>query len=200
MMTTDNTKELPPEEARTRILNAAQTLFAAHGFNATTTKAIAEAAGVPGGLIFYYFPSKKALLASVLKERNILIELSAVVETLRVSDPRTALMTLAAHYIEALRQHRELTAILLREFLSQREIAEQFHALREEHVTLIASSIQKLLQGKCTSPAQHIQAMARTFLYNLIVIGIIEDPPEPPHFIEEMVDILLGGLQLSVNA
>jgi AcrR family transcriptional regulator len=200
MMTTDNTKEPPFEEARTRILNAAQTLFAAHGFNATTTKAIAEAAGVPGGLIFYYFPSKKALLACVLKERNILIELSTVVETLRVSDPRTALMTLAAHYIEALRQHRELTAILLREFLSHREIAEQFHALREEHVALIASSIQKLLQGKCTSPAQQIQAMARTFLYNLIVIGIIEEPPEPPRFIEEMVDILLGGLQLSVNA
>src|SRR5260221_12714089 len=63
------------EEARTRILDAAQTLFAAHGFNATTTKAIAEHAEVPGGLIFYYFPTKQALLASVLSERNILVEL-----------------------------------------------------------------------------------------------------------------------------
>jgi hypothetical protein len=126
--------------------------------------------------------------------------LNTVVETLLVSDPRTALRTLATHYVEALRQHRELTAILLREFLSHREIAEQFHALREEHVVLITSYVQKLLQGKCTSPVQHIQAMARTFLYNLIMIGIIEEPPEPHHFIEEMVDILLGGLQLSGDA
>ena len=40
-------------EACRRILDAALTLFAAHGFTATTTKAIAEEAGVPGGLIFY---------------------------------------------------------------------------------------------------------------------------------------------------
>jgi AcrR family transcriptional regulator len=35
-------------EARRRILDAAQALFAAHGFTATTTRAIAEEAGVPG--------------------------------------------------------------------------------------------------------------------------------------------------------
>ncbi len=196
-MTTDTTPDLPLEEARTRILNAAQTLFAAHGFNATTTKAIAEAAGVPSGLIFYYFPSKKALLTTILRERNMLIELSTVVEMLLVSDPRTALLTLAAHYMEALRQHRELTAILLREFRSHREIADQFHALREEHIVLITSYVQKLLKGKCNAPEQYMQAMARTFLYNLIVIGIIEDPPEPHRFIEEMVDILLGGFAIN---
>src|SRR5947209_20441797 len=83
------------EEARKRILDAAQTLFAVHGFNATTTKAIAEKAEVPGGLIFYYFPTKKALLAGVLSERNILVELRTVGETLIVADPQAALIGLA---------------------------------------------------------------------------------------------------------
>jgi AcrR family transcriptional regulator len=50
------------EEARKRILDAAQTLFAVHGFNATTTRAIAEQAKVPGGLVFSSFPTKEALL------------------------------------------------------------------------------------------------------------------------------------------
>ena len=189
-------KEPCSEEARTRILDAAQTLFATHGFNATTTKAIAEAAGVPGGLIFYYFPTKKALLASVLNERNILVELRTVVGTLQVPDPRTALMMLGTRYIEALRRHKELTAILLREFRSHHEIATQFHELREEHVQLITSYIQDTLRDTHNTPLRQIQAIARTFLYNLIVIGIIEDPPEPLRLIEETVDILLGGILL----
>lgn len=195
-MAASKKKESGAEEARTRILDAAQSLFAAHGFNATTTKAIAETAKVPCGLIFYYFPTKKALLASILSERNILVELRAVVDTLHVLDPRTALMTLGTRYINALRHHKELTAILLREFRSHDEIATQFHELREEHVGLITSYLQETLRGRHDTPIQHIQAVARTFLYNLIVIGIIEDPPEPLRLIEETVDVLLGGLRL----
>src|SRR5258708_32484797 len=96
------------EEARTGILDGAQTLFAVHGFNATTTKAIAEQAEVPGGLIFYYFPTKKALLAGVLSERNILVELRTVGETLITPHPRPALMAFALPYLNPLKQHKEL--------------------------------------------------------------------------------------------
>jgi AcrR family transcriptional regulator len=199
-MAANKKKEPCSEEARTRILDAAQTLFAARGFNATTTKAIAEAAEVPGGLIFYYFPSKKALLASVLSERNILVELRSAGDTLQVPDLRTALLTLGSRYLDALRHHQELTAILLREFRSHHEIADQFHELREEHVRLITSHIQEALRGKQAASVQHIQAMARTFFYNLIVIGLIEDSPEPLRFIEEMVDVLLGGIWLPDRA
>src|SRR5258708_32230642 len=115
------------EEARTLILDAAQTLFAAHGFNATTTKAIVEQAEVPGGLIFYYFPTKQALLAGVLSERNILVELRCVGETLIAPDPRTALIALAFRYLSTLKQHKELACIMLREFRSHPEVASKFH-------------------------------------------------------------------------
>ncbi len=88
------TKTGGPEEARKRILDAAQYLFASHGFSSTTTKAIAQHARVPSGLIFYYFPTKQSLLESIIRERNILSELRNVVETSAVSDPRSALLTL----------------------------------------------------------------------------------------------------------
>jgi len=122
-------------------------LFAAHGFNATTIKAIAEQAGVPGGLIFYYFPTKKALLASVLGERNILVELRTVVDTLIVPDPRAALITLASRYLNTLEQHKELACIMLREFRSHPEVASEFHELREENIRFIASYVQKTLNA-----------------------------------------------------
>jgi hypothetical protein len=43
-----------------------------------------------------------------------------------------------------------------------------------------------------------LQVIARMFLYNLIVIGIIEDATEPLHFVENMVDILLCRLGKNV--
>jgi len=186
------------EEARTRILDAAQTLFAVHGFNATTTKAIAEQAEVPGGLIFYYFPTKKALLAGVLSERNILVELRTVGETLITPDPRAALIALALRYLNTLKQHKELACIMLREFRSHPEVASQFHELREEHVQFIASFLQESLRAEQYEPMKDVQVIARMFLYNLIVIGIIEDATEPLHFVENMVDILLCRLGKNV--
>src|SRR6478752_4461900 len=45
-------------DARTRILDAAEELFAGDGFDATPTSRIAEQAGVAKALLFYYFPRK----------------------------------------------------------------------------------------------------------------------------------------------
>ncbi|MRH30015.1 TetR family transcriptional regulator [Microbacterium sp. SYP-A9085] len=55
--------------ARARILDAAATLFAAHGFDGTSTARIARAAEVPKGLLFYYFPAKPEILSALLEER-----------------------------------------------------------------------------------------------------------------------------------
>jgi len=49
-------------EKRDRILTAARELFDAHGFHGTSTRAIAERAGVGTGTVFVYFPDKRDLL------------------------------------------------------------------------------------------------------------------------------------------
>ncbi|MEH2163021.1 MAG: TetR/AcrR family transcriptional regulator [Nostoc sp.] len=57
----------PPSEAqtRTRILQAAQRLFASQGFDGTTTRDLAQAAGVAEGTLFRHFSNKKAILVEV---------------------------------------------------------------------------------------------------------------------------------------
>ncbi|NJK59013.1 MAG: TetR/AcrR family transcriptional regulator [Oscillatoriales cyanobacterium SM2_1_8] len=56
-----------PAEADTRskILQAARQLFARKGFDGTTTKDLAAAAGVAEGTLFRYFSNKKAILEEV---------------------------------------------------------------------------------------------------------------------------------------
>ncbi len=55
------------EPARERILTAAEALFAEHGFAATPTSRIAEHAGVPKGLVHYYFTRKADLLEALVE-------------------------------------------------------------------------------------------------------------------------------------
>jgi AcrR family transcriptional regulator len=54
------------EPARERILQAAEELFAESGFDATPTSRIAQRAGVPKGLVHYYFKRKPDLLAALV--------------------------------------------------------------------------------------------------------------------------------------
>jgi TetR/AcrR family transcriptional regulator, transcriptional repressor of aconitase len=57
---------LPAEERRVGIVEAAKPLFARHGFAGTTTRQIAQAAGVSEALVFQHFPSKAALYREIL--------------------------------------------------------------------------------------------------------------------------------------
>ena len=52
-------------QTRTRILQAAQRLFAAKGFEGTTTRDLAQIAGVAEGTLFRHFANKKAILVEV---------------------------------------------------------------------------------------------------------------------------------------
>jgi AcrR family transcriptional regulator len=58
--------EMTEPGARERILAAAEELFAEGGFDATPTSRIAERAGVPKGLVHYYFKRKPDLLTALV--------------------------------------------------------------------------------------------------------------------------------------
>jgi AcrR family transcriptional regulator len=55
---------------REQLLSTALGLFTAHGYVATSTKRIAEVAGVTEGLVFHYFDSKEALLLELVSRQS----------------------------------------------------------------------------------------------------------------------------------
>lgn len=57
-------RERKRRETHRRVTDAALTLFAAQGYEATTLDAIAEAAGIARRTFFHYFASKEAILAA----------------------------------------------------------------------------------------------------------------------------------------
>lgn len=61
-------------DRRLAILTSAERLFAEHGFDAVSIRTIAAEAGVPAGLVGYYFGRKGELLAALLQRRRGYIE------------------------------------------------------------------------------------------------------------------------------
>src|SRR4051812_49755891 len=94
---------LDAEERRRAIIGAALPLFARKGFAATTTKELAEAAGVSEALIFKHFPSKAALYGEILQAGCVG---DPVLEQMRALEPSTETLVrivrgLVAHFVES---------------------------------------------------------------------------------------------------
>jgi AcrR family transcriptional regulator len=71
---TKSTSKLSSEERRAAILRAVRRVFAEKGFDGTTTRALADAAGVSEALLFKHFPNKEALFSAMklsLNEQDI---------------------------------------------------------------------------------------------------------------------------------
>ena len=55
-------------QVRERIIHCAHRLFVSNGYSSTTTRDIAEAAGLASGTIFNYFPTKESLAMAIIEE------------------------------------------------------------------------------------------------------------------------------------
>src|SRR3954468_15624725 len=61
-----STAKLSGEERRAAIIRAVRRAFAEKGFHGTTTRELADAAGVSEALLFKHFPNKEALFSAML--------------------------------------------------------------------------------------------------------------------------------------
>jgi AcrR family transcriptional regulator len=137
-------------DARALILDAAENLFATHGFDATATAAIAAAADVPKGLVFYYFPTKDSILSALMSERvppNPLDDIDSVVSP---GDPAKSLVALDAAL--NLRDHHSsvLRVIIWREADTHPDVRKQLRRMRDQLLDITA----RVLQASAPAPVQ----------------------------------------------
>jgi AcrR family transcriptional regulator len=137
-----------PDRARERILDAAQELFAVHGFDATPTARIAARASVPKGLLFYYFPKKPDLLRALLAERLPQTPLSSLTGVTHKGDLSGSLLRLARRL--GLGEHESvvLRTIIFREAGTHPEVREHIAALRGRLLELT----EQVLDGASPQP------------------------------------------------
>ena len=110
--------------SRRAILDAAETAFAARGYDGASMGAIARGAGVSSALPAYFFGGKdglyRAVLERLLAAREARLEplaARAAAELERSGHPRAALEILIDGYVDFLRERPALVALMAREAL-----------------------------------------------------------------------------------
>jgi TetR/AcrR family transcriptional regulator len=101
--------------AREQILNAADALFGEVGFDAASTREIAERCGINKALIHYHFQSKQALLEAVLDRYYESLNRLLRAELGREGRPGEVLRRLIDGYIDFLAANRDFSRIVQRE-------------------------------------------------------------------------------------
>lgn len=147
-------------QSQRKVLLAAIQLFADEGFTRTSTKAIAERAGVSQAVLFKYFHSKDELLHQItapLTERLIPNYAKEFLLQLRQQDfgpdkLRATLVYVAQERFQFLYQNKEVMLILLSEFLADNDFKQQvFAAFAQQQNQLIKKiwrELQPQLQGR----------------------------------------------------
>lgn len=118
------------EERRHQILAVAVSLFSSKGFRGTTTKEIAQAAGVSEAMVFRHFATKKELYAAILDHKacagpNFEPELMAA-EAIKRKDDREVFRCLAVGALEHHEKDPEFQRLLLHSALEKHELAQMF--------------------------------------------------------------------------
>ena len=125
-----NGARMAGEDRRLQILGVAVSLFSQRGFRGTTTKEIAQAAGVSEAMVFRHFATKKELYSSILDHKACsggpADPEQMVAEALKRKDDRAVFEGLA---LGALRHHEsdpEFQRLLLHSALERHELAQMF--------------------------------------------------------------------------
>src|SRR5262249_36864220 len=92
-------------ERKRQLLAHAKQLFVKFGYQATTTREIASAAGVTESVLYHHFENKKALFLEVLQEIREATLNRYHAETAGLTDPLAKLHTLADIYLGTMKAH-----------------------------------------------------------------------------------------------
>ncbi|MFU8841192.1 MAG: TetR/AcrR family transcriptional regulator [Nitriliruptoraceae bacterium] len=179
----------PRGTGRERLLDAAEELFATHGFTATTTRQIADLAGTSTGAVFYHFPTKEALLEQLIAERSPHANLDAILAR-HPDDARAGLCHLATAIDETIAERGEVLRIMLHaEDPGTRQL---FHRFFGDGVRAIADHLRRTLDPARLGPG-HAEALARSFLSVVLLSRLVADLPDGRERLDEVVDVLLHG-------
>ncbi len=155
---------------KARIAEAAMRLFAEQGFAATSTRQIAQAAGVSEGLIFRYFPTKLELLRTLSGTRRTLTgEVEGLLKEVGDQPASVCLHRVAESFMRLAR----LETHFLNMMLGESRTNDELYALFAHIVGFTAASLAGYLDTRVKAGELRrnlaTESAARSFLGSLVL-------------------------------
>jgi AcrR family transcriptional regulator len=182
------------EETRAKILQAAKAIYEQNGTRGTTTREVAERAGVNEATLFRHFGNKSALLRAMREEACPLAAFECVLASL-TGDLRRDLRTIAISLAEQMYRQRAMMCISLAEDV-QGESDPEWRGPMELLQRIEGFFAEQIGQGRIRGEAQRLAAyfMGMCFsyiiarkLWNSYVVKVGD--------LDAMVDIFLNGVK-----
>ena len=171
------------ERTRGQILAAAETRFAAAGFDKTRLDDVAEDIGMVGSAILYHYPDKRELYRAVLEDLTADL-LGAIAEAIdEPAPPRERLVALVRAAARKIAARPSIATIALREVTSEdQELSDRTDVILERVVDLFEEGTRSgEIRPVHAEPYLFFTSIAGAILYTVATLpAMIEDHPDAP--------------------
>ena len=195
-------KTVPTEEdTRTKILQAAIKLFARNSYDGTTTRDLAQLAGVAEGTIFRHFANKKAILIEVATSGWVDILTDLLTELSEMGSYKAVSQVIKRRMLH-MRKNSDLLRVCFIEAQYHRELREKIQSEVIAKMTDVAEAFFETAISKGIYRPMNPKIVAQVFLGIFAIAGFSEqtiiEPNASPQALQEMAegisDIFLNGV------
>jgi AcrR family transcriptional regulator len=188
-------------ETKSRIMKSAMRLFAKRGFDGTTTKELAEDAGVAEGTLFRHFTNKKAILIEVATQGWIDLLTDLLTEFSEMGSYK-AVAQVMKHRMMHMRENVDLLRVCFIEVQFHEDLRDRIQMEVIEKMTDVAEAFFQTAMDQGIYRKQDPRLVARVFLGMFTIASFsqntIADPGASPedlqHMAEGLSDIFLNGV------
>jgi AcrR family transcriptional regulator len=186
---------------RDKILKVAQKLFARHGYDGTTTKELAEKAGIAEGTLFRHFTNKKAILVEIATQgwvellTDLLTELSEMASYEAISQVMyKRMLRLGDNY--------DMMRVCFMEVQFHQDLRDRIQSEVIEKMTDVAEAFFQTAMERGVYRRMNPRVIAQVFLGMFVVAGFSHEtlvqpganPQEVKEMAEGLADIFLNGV------
>jgi AcrR family transcriptional regulator len=193
----------PPSEAqtRTKILQAAQRLFAAQGFEGTTTRDLAQSAGIAEGTLFRHFANKKAILVEVATNGWVDILTDLLTELSEMGSYK-AIAQVMRRRMWNLRKNADIMRVCFMEVQFHPDLRDRIQTEVIDKMTDVAEAFFQTAMDKGIYRQMDAKLVAKVFLGLFAIAGFSDNtliepnasPQEMQKMAEGLADIFLNGV------
>ena len=182
-------------DTRSRILAAARELFERNGTRGTTTREVAERAGVNEATLFRHFGSKRALLDAMREGACGLEQFRSVIAALPGVDLGADLRTLAYHVAESMLAKRGMMCVSLAEEAAGTDDSPEWRGPVQILTDLAALFTTKIAAGTMRGEPMFLARYFLGTLFSYVVGRKLWQSTVPDRTtLDAIVDVFLNGV------
>ncbi len=189
----------PESDTRDRILAAALKLFARRGYDGTTTKDLAEAAGVAEGTLFRHFETKKSILVQVATDGWIEILTDLLTEFSEMGSYKAVAQVMKRRMMH-LQKNADLLRVCFMEVQFHEDLRDRIQTDVIEKMTDVAEVFFQTAMDQGIYRKMDARLVARVFLGMFAISGFSQTTlTDPNATVVELKDMAEGISEIFLN-